>query len=204
MEHCSRAVPSAWSSREQEHRGAPPCSLRSQCLLSNVKQSRASFFGYYPVLEKGLSVSTCQAHDAGARDSPDSTPRAAKASKTDPQTHTACLKVTADSVALIHDGFLASTVPADCVARSKLLEEVLATAEASEVSSIPVTPAAFSAWIRYLQVDPFRSSTSLVASEPGKCPTPAHNDPGKFVDGTQDGESPLLEKMQDLCELLQV
>lgn len=112
------------------------------------------------------------------------------------------LQVSAGGVSLIHGQGSAGHVPAECLARSKLLQEVLETADTSGEASIPLTTAACVSWLQYVQTGTSTSMSRDSSSHPGS----------KSVgsDGLTRMNEPLLEqqdllqKVQALCEILQV
>lgn len=125
--------------------------------------------------------------------------RAGTALRTEQPLPIAWLKVTEDGLALIDAAHASGTVPVGCIERSKLLHEVLEHAETAGESSIPVSTAAFLAWLQYVQPD----CSSSISLQP---PTPTRASPLNFTDRGESGHQTLGKdpEMQDLCELLQV
>lgn len=117
----------------------------------------------------------------------------------------ATISITADGLALIQGAADAVTVPCACIARSKLLAEVLESADASGEVTIPITIAAFSAWLQYVRADPERSGgMACDASEPGMDYRQAWHAAADGVDEPMTDTPAPVQRLQHLCELLQV
>ena len=139
---------------------------------------------------------------AGPRDSADASPKEAKALKTFPKSTVTRLGVTADGAAVVLGAEDASCIPDDCLARSKLLEEVLGSADTSEEATLPVSTNSFLAWVQYVKADSCHGAA--VEPGPGSQQHCSADETRPLANGTPLQNPRRVQNAEELCAIFQV